>query len=305
MIQYQFIAAWAFVSRTSDWGLNAILRRCAVVSRLLFLYPVAFSRIVNALATPKLLKLTKKEPIIFIKFSWPIYAHNFSVGERAALFSNHYKFLQQRFTGSFLNRIIDGRVTIWDACFESTSLRICMAVSYPATLGEGELNLHFQVNSADVYVLSFVIVPNRFPGSDLENSIFVTRLQGTKGCANAIRLATKSVGDVSPPLILMAAVQGIAMALAIRFVLGINAKEQLSSDGRPPTLDLISAYDEFWDSIEGKRLASGLFQFPIPLPEKPLALIKQNHRTRVRSRRAFRNKVTERVCAEIEDIREP
>jgi uncharacterized protein VirK/YbjX len=178
-----------------------------------------------------------------------------------------------------------------------------MSVSYPATLGEGELNLYFQVNSVEVYVLSFIMVPGRLPGADVENSIFITRLQGTKGCADAIKLATKSVGDVSPPLILMAAVQGIATALGIKFILGINSKDHVSTDGRPPTRDLISAYDEFWVSIEGKRLPSGLFLFPIPLPDKPLVLIKQNHRPRVRSRRAFRNSVAQRVSAEIEGAR--
>src|SRR5471032_3618854 len=107
MIKYQFIAVWAFLSRTSDWSLGAILRRCTIAFRLLFRYPVSFSRVVRALSTPKLLGLIKKEPIVFLKFSWPVYALNFSAEERAILFSNHYRCLGQRFTGSFINRIID------------------------------------------------------------------------------------------------------------------------------------------------------------------------------------------------------
>jgi uncharacterized protein VirK/YbjX len=265
---------------------------------------VVLSKVVNALTAPKLVKLVKKEPVIFIKFSWPIYACEFTTRERAVLFSEHYKFLQHRIRAAFLDRIIDGRVTVWDAALGSTHLQIGLAVSFPATHGEGELNLYFMVNSIDVYVLSFVIVPQRLPGAKVENSIFVTRLQGIKGRADAIRLATKSVGEVSPPLILMAAVQGIGMALGIGFVLGISAKAQVSGEGRPPSKDLTSAYDEFWDSIEGIRLPSGFYLFPIPMPEKPFVMIKQNHRPRVRARRAFRNTVTERVRAELESVRE-
>ena len=292
----------AYVRKTRDWGPLAILRRCAVVSRLVFYHPVSFFKVIDALAASKFASLVRKDPIIFLKFSWPVYSNGLSTADRAVLFSTHYEFLHRRIAQPFLNKLIGGRAILWEKPVGSSNLSVCLDIA-PPTYGEGELSLHFQVNSVDVYVLSFVIAPARVLGLDADHAIFITRLQGIKGYADSIKLATKSVGDVSPTLVLMAAVQGIALALGIRHVLGISAKEQVCTEGKPPTQDFISAYDEFWSSIEGKRLASGYFHFPVPLPEKSLVLIKQNHRLRVRARRLFRSDVSERVRRELEATR--
>lgn len=304
MLSHLFIAIRAFYVRTAGWGPKDVFRRFLIASHLIWRYPRDLLNIAGALATPKLLGLLRKEPIIFMKFTWPVYARGFSTSERADLLSNHYRFLSQRLSSPFLSDLIEGGAVLWKEVVGATTLEIRMMVAFP-TYGEGEMNLYFNVNLEAVYILSFVVVPKHLPGSKVRNSLFVTRLQGTKGRAEEIRLASKSVGDVSPPLVLIAALQGIALGLDLSAVHGINAHAQVSGEGRPLPPDLISAYDEFWESIEGVRLPSGLYTFPIPLPEKALKRIKQNHRPRVRSRRAFRARVTEQVRAEIRNVREP
>ena len=303
-LRYLFIAIRAFCAHATRWGPTQIWRRMAIAARLLCAHPMALWKIVGALATPKLLKLLLKEPIVFVKFSWPIYARQFSTNQRADLLSGHYRFLVDTLRAPFLDSVIEEGVAIWRFEAGPTQIEIRLIVSYPATLGEGELDLVFRINSMDVYVLSFVIVPQRLPGTDVANLVFVSRLQGTKGRADAIRLATKSMGDVSPPLILMAAVQGMALGLGVKYVVGIDARAQIENKRWPLSPDLLSAYDEFWNSIEGVRSPAGFFEFPVPLPEKPLAMIKQNHRPRVRSRRAFRRRVSEEVRAMLESSRE-
>ena len=298
VLQAQWSAMRAYVRKTPDWGPASILRRCAIVSRLLFLHPAAFFRVVNALSAAKLSSLVRTAPIILLKFSWPVYSNCMSAEGRAIALSHHYGILQRRLSRTLLEKIIAGRATLWEAAAGTSALSISLSVAQ-ATYGEGEMNLHFQVDSSDVYVLSFVIVPARLLGLEADSAIYVTRLQGTKGHADSIRLATKGVGDVSPALTLMAAAEGVALALGVEHILGISAKEQICSAADPPTGDFISAYDEFWRSIEGRKLTAGSFYFPVPLPEKALALIKQNHRPRVKARRAFRRAVSDRVRAQI------
>ena len=83
--------------------------------------------------------------------------------------------------------------------------------------------------------------------------------------------------------------------------LGINADMSICGGGGPKPL--LYAYDEFWNSIEGKRLASGYFHFPVPLPLKPFTQIKKNHKARVKIRRIFRQQVTEDVRNKVQGAR--
>ena len=295
----------AYFSKPGDWGVMLTVRRCLIAFRLLVLYPTACAKVFNALSSPKLFGLVRKAPAILIKFLWTIYSNSFSTDQRAQVVANHYEFLQRRLYSGFLERIIDGREQLWHIDTGANALGLTIEVMH-GTHGEGELAIHFQVDGADIYVLSFVIVPAGLFRLEGDHALFITRLQGTRGLADVVKLATKAVGDVSPALVLVAAVQGITKALGIRHVVGISARAQICTGGEQPvTQDFLSAYDDFWASIEGQRMPSGEFYFPVPFPEKPLARIKQNHRQRVRIRRAFRRVVTLHVKARIECVREP
>ena len=293
----------AYFSKPGDWGLMLTARRGLIAARVMLLYPAACVKVLNALSTPKLFQLVRKAPAILIKFLWTIYSNNLSTHQRAEVVANHYEFLQRRLNSGFLERIIDGREQLWHINTEANALGLSIEVMH-GTHGEGELAMHFQVDGADIYVLSFVIVPANLFHLEGDHALFITRLQGTRGLADLVRVATKAVGDVSPALVLVAAVQGFAKALGIRHVVGISARAQICTEGEPVTQEFLSAYDDFWCSIEGQRMPSGEFQFPVPFPEKPLSRIKQNHRQRVRIRRAFRREVTLHVKARIECARE-
>ncbi len=251
---------------------------------------------------PKVSKAVQMDPTIVLKFLSPSYANEFSTADRAAILANHYEYLQYCFSQAFLDKIIHAQAPLWEASVEECYLGIRLSIMH-STKCDGELSLNFQANATDVYMLCFVIVPGRLMGADEEQVICVTELAGKKGCADLINFATKSVGDVGPRLILMAAMHGIALALNIRHIFGISAANQVSFEGESLSGNFASAYDRFWDSIEGKQLSSGWFYFPVPLPEKPLALIKQKHRPRVKSRRAFRAAVTNCVREQVEKAR--
>ncbi len=298
MPAYPFVQSLWLLVRTyacgvSHWAPATLRRRVVTLSKLL-LSPLSCARVVHTLAAAKLARLVRKDPTIFLKFSRFAYSSGLSIAQTAALVATHYDCLLRKVGQEFLNVIFDGRARLWDANIGAHNFGIYLS-TVPVNNIEGELTLHFRTNTTDIYVLSFIIAPAPVLGLNADHAIFVTGLQGIRGTGELVKLATKSAVDVSPPLILMAAIQGIAQALGIGHVVGINAADQVCTAGLPPTQDFISAYDEFWTSIQGRRLSSGHFSFPIPLPEKPLAQIKHNHRLRVRARRAFRNEVAVQV----------
>lgn len=292
----------AYVPRTEDWGIFAVLRRFRTIARLCLLHPLAFFKVTATLGAPKLQCMVRRNPLILLKFSWPVYSNRLSSLERANLLSTHYEYLRRHVSQDALDRLWEVGITLWESVVAGTYQGVSLFIA-PPTYGEGEMTMLFRVGPDAVYTLSFVIVQGNALGLKGGHAVFVTRLQGTKGFASSIRFATRSVGDVSPPLILMAAVEGVALALGIEHVVGISAGEQVCTYGGPPTPDFVSAYDDFWTSTEGKRLPSGRFHFPVPLPEKSMTLIKRNHRLRVRNRRAFRRSVSGRVRTILEGVR--
>jgi len=291
----------AYFRKTPNWGLATIAQRCAILFRLLFNHPVSSFKVFRALTGSDIVPLAIKDPIIFLKFSFPIYANGLSTADRAAAFAGHYEFLQRCLNREFLEQIIKAQATLWEAEMEGRNFGIYLGIAAP-TYGEGELSLNFRSSATDLWILSFVIARTRPLGPDADLSIFVTRLQSKKDYPDLIKMATSSIGNVRPRLLLMAALQGFALGLNIKHIFAVCAKEQVCSTS-PPAPYFVSAYDEFWLSMNGKHLPSGWFYLSVPLPETPLALIKQNHRPRVRTRRAFRYAISEAVRERIENVR--
>jgi hypothetical protein len=60
--------------------------------------------------------------------------------------------------------------------------------------------------------------------------------------------------------------------------------------------DFTTIYDEFWLSMGARELGDlGYYYTPIPIPQKPLELIKQHHRNRARKRREHRAAVADQA----------
>ena len=106
-----------------------------------------------------------------------------------------------------------------------------------------------------------------------------------------IKLATKTLVDVAPGALLLAALQGIAMALGIGDLASVSATNQsLYSEQYDGVFR--SAYDEFFTELGLAKSEAGFFLSPVPIAEKPLSLIKQGHKLRTRAKRAFKAEIT-------------
>jgi uncharacterized protein VirK/YbjX len=163
---------------------------------------------------------------------------------------------------------------------------------------EGELALKLLVDRNVVFVLACTIVPGQVVGSTATHAVLISRLQGVKGCYDEITLATRAFREVAPAALLVAALRGVAEACEVTALAGVCAERQVNYS------DELSAafartYDDFFSELGAARNPAGFYLSPLPLEEKPLALIKKGHKKRTKEKRAFKQQVATGICARI------
>jgi uncharacterized protein VirK/YbjX len=165
---------------------------------------------------------------------------------------------------------------------------------------EGELFLHLEVDGVPIYVLQFSIVPGSVAGLEAGNVFLISRIQGVKGGYDQVRAATKALGDVVPPALLVVVLQGIAKAFAIEGLAGVSATSQFSYTQMCAD-SFNGAYNDFFIELGTTHSTAKFFTSPLPIEEKPVDYIKNGHKARTRRKRAFRLEIAERVYRTIRD----
>jgi uncharacterized protein VirK/YbjX len=226
-------------------------------------------------------------------------AKGLTVAERMSCLAHHYRSLHARLRQRLLDQTIYSDLTLFESAEEGNLYRIAMSRSREL-FREGELSLNLEVNGAVVYVLSVTLVPGPVVRSSASEVLLISRLQGTKGHYHQIRQVTKTLHELGPSALLLAGAQGLAEALGIIEMAGVCAVRQASylEEFAPSYKE---AYDGFFSELGVTQNAAGFFIIPIPIVEKPLALIKQGHKLRTKEKRAFKRQVADDVCRLIRD----
>jgi len=228
---------------------------------------------------------------------------DFTVAERASCFVHHYSYLNATFPPSLLRQALHGDISILRINESGNLYEITMGLSKPSDCDkEGELSLFLRVNGSPVFNLSFTVVPGGIVGSQAPDVLLITRIQGMPGCFHPISLATRTLHEVAPPALLIAALEGIASAFGIRAMAGVSATRQASYCEEWAD-SLKAAYDDFFASIGAIRCPDNFFLSPLPTQQKPLVFIKKGHKTRTRKKRAFRQQVAGDVCRLLREYR--
>ena len=239
--------------------------------------------------------LLHAHPMLPFKYLSKFYISNgLSTKSRAAAITHHYGFLRNNFCDALLADTLHRRALILEDITDSAATRIYMTLS-SQIFKEGELSLYLQVDDVDIYVLSFSFVSGEIVGSTEDTVILIGRIQGMRDCFPQIRAATKALHDISPPALLVSALQGIAEALDITCMAGISAADHVakSSDKCP---ELIDNYDAFFVALGANKNQSNFFVGDFLAPEKPITLVKRSHRSRALKKRAFKRKISETTC---------
>lgn len=288
--------AWKLKEWLSPQSARKLGRISISIPRLLEIF-----QILNLPALQGLASTYKELPFKYLADEY--LARNLTVAERASCFLHHYKYLSAKFPGDLLHQTLYGDVSVLEFDEGGNLYDVTMGLSKPSECEyEGELSLYLRVNGAPVFNLSFTIVPGWVVGSEAPDVLFITRLQGMQGCFRPISLATKTLCEVAPPALLVAALEGVAKACGIREMAGVCATRHVSYN-QDCANSLKKAYDDFFTAIGATRSAANFFCSPLPVQQKPLAFIKKGHKTRTRKKRAFKQQVAEDVCRLLREYR--
>jgi uncharacterized protein VirK/YbjX len=243
--------------------------------------------ILQLLDFPPYAELAQRSSRFVLKFlARDFLVRGLTVAERASCFVHHYRRLRAVLPERLLRQTLQHDTILCEIGEGSNHFTLTMGL--PKALDkEGEMSINLLVDGETVFVLSFAIVPGCVVKSEAADVLLISHLQGIKGAYSQIHLATKTLHDVAPGAILLAAVQGIAIAWGIGQLAGVCATRQTCYT---EDLDAIfkSNYDEFFTELGMVRHPDGFFLSPVPMKNKPLKYIKQGHKLRTKEKRAFK-----------------
>jgi len=171
--------------------------------------------------------------------------------------------------------------------------RLSITISLSDCEFEGDLLLEFRLNGQALFHVSMSVAPGRLVDSTAARAILVARVQGVRGKWDEIRHATKLCADVSPPFLLMAAVQAIARATDIACIAGVrNTQKQWQPGLQNP--DMLFDYDQFWMKLSS-TVGAKFCLMPVPMDRRPIEQVSANHRRRTLVKRQFKRWVEDTV----------
>ena len=246
-----------------------------------------------ALTRPQVVCATRRHPKINFKHLGNYLALFLNINSRAAILINHYQQIVNLMKDDFTENLITGDVVLWATSVENDEFDIALA--FPDYGMEGDLSLVYNFNSKRLFTMSFTFTPGAILDLPDEQVLFITRVQGLGGNFDSIRNATRNLHDISPLALLLVAVQGVAASCGIPLIAGISVADQVTVGLGKSLVDSRHVYDDFWMNQGGEPVDGKFFLFPVPLPRKPLAMIKRNHRCRVKRKRLFKDALTQQV----------
>ena len=278
----------------SNKGLFLTLRSCLRAAPI-FLNFVGHIKLTKILLHPHVIGLTKRHPRLLYKYLGNYVARCFPRNTRLTILTNHYNYLTKYVNDDFLTRIFEEKIILWRE-FSGENL-FSITLNFPHASYdddcEGDLSLVFSANGLSLYVMSFTIIPGQVIKIANDQAIFISRVQGLSSHLALLRQATKNFHYISPAALLLVAVQAIALPLNIKAIVGVSTGAQISS--RNETDCFFFDYDEFWRSADAERMNDNMFLLPVPLPEKPIRMIKQTRRSKVLRKRKFKRQLAEQV----------
>jgi uncharacterized protein VirK/YbjX len=252
--------------------------------------------ILNFTRLPAYAEAATSDPKFAFKYLSDDYlALGLSLPERALCFTHHYTRLKEMLPKDVLQRTLRAEATVHEIHQGDDQFAITMGMSRPYTK-EGELSLNLRVDGQIVFILSFTIVPGAVVASEAKEAMLISRIQGTPACYPQIRHVTKTLYDVAPNALLLAALQGIAVAAGIAEIAAVSSSTHRYSCAEfVPVLK--NSYDDFFTELGVSRNSRGFYVSAVPLHEKPLAVIKHGHKIRTKEKRAFKKQILE-ACAD-------
>ena len=269
--------------------------------RTLFLSPITFKLLDKLRLYPLLGYYLSCQTNLPCKLQRPYLASCLSQQERFEALAYHYDFLAKHpdsMTKAFYNPNI--AFVLADVKVKNDA-NIKIAIQARNKFArEGEISLYFYDNDGiDLATITFTIMQYQ-----QKTTLFIGGLQGTGHHDARIRVqqATKQCYGLFPKRVALEAALVIARYFNLEQIVAVGNKTHIYNNWRYNSRQerILSDYDDFWLTIDGKQDSNGLFILPNQIYRKSLDEIASKKRSEYRNRYALldqlENSITENLA---------
>lgn len=269
--------------------------------RTLFLSPITFKLLDKLRLYPLLGYYLSCQTNLPCKLQRPYLASCLSQQERFEALAYHYDFLAKHpdsMTKAFYNPNI--AFVLADVKVKNDA-NIKIAIQARNKFArEGEISLYFYDNDGiDLATITFTIMQYQ-----QKTTLFIAGLQGTGHREARIRVqqATKQCYGLFPKRVALEAILVIARYFNLEQIVAVGNKTHIYNNWRYNSRQerILSDYDDFWLTIDGKQDSNGLFILPNQIYRKSLDEIASKKRSEYRNRYALldqlENSITENLA---------
>jgi len=217
-------------------------------------------------------------------------SRSFPFGRALPILVENYTFIKENFSNGSIDKIFCSGLECWR--FDIYSIHLTKTHEYDY---EGSFALIFKVGEKKIYTLSFSFVQSLAEPGNWE--IFIARKQGQPGMLPESRKTAKEFNDNKIIALMLAATEGLALALGIKSIIGVGTKNQLSNRNEEMEDTFLHSYDHYWETQESIKLTSGDYLLAVPMLLKPLEKIPAHHKKRTIIKRQRRLEISIAVCA--------
>ena len=270
--------------------------------RTLFLSPITLKWFDKLIQYPLLGYYFSCQTNLPCKLQRPYLASCLSQQERFEALAYHYDFLARHpdsMTKAFYNpniacELADVKVK------NDANIKIALQARNKFAR-EGEISLYFYDNDGiDLATITFTIMQYQ-----QKTTLFIGGLQGTGHHDARIRVqqATKQCYGLFPKRVALEAALVIARYFNLEQIVAVGNKTHIYNNWRYNTRQerILSDYDDFWLTIDGKQDNNGLFILPNLIYRKSLDEIASKKRSEYRNRYALldqlENSITENLAS--------
>ena len=249
-------------------------------------------------ALAKVLKPLQEKGLLNVKmcylYLFEYLSNSLNTKSRLQVLTNHFTYFQNKFPDYVAQNILQNGIICWKEIKNDNVYEIALMNTTPEEC-EGQLSLNFLMNGNIIYCLAFTFCKGSQFGLVDDQIIYVTRLQGAKKSLDIISKSAKFFNDNSPSTLLVSAVEGLALSLGIKTILGISSINQISTLYNNNPAHFYRCYDEFWETFECVKIHNGDYLLSMPLNYKTISLIKSKHRSRTINKRKVRQELSRKI----------
>lgn len=265
------------------------------------LYFPGFLRLVRLLGLPCYKNMADKRVRTQYKHLGDYLIRGMPVINKLGILIHNYKFLSKILSanGSLLGD--RGGVCLWAPQRQESQFEIALDVpELDMSFREGEVVLLFSMNSKLVYTLTFTVVPaelidKRYSG----DAILIGGIQGAVGSSELVKGASKAFGEIFPSVILLLAVQALAIAWRIERIFAVSVCNQIAPSVSNNPQRYLELYDHFWEAQGARKFGNYYEFFPLPA-EKREEDLSTTHSRRTRRKRELKKQLLQEMIVSVE-----